>query len=100
MVVLTINLEVAVANQQRLQECFTAQFVPAVRRQPGFVDVQLARPLAGHGTDSMLVLLYFKTEQEREAWVATPEHETAWNAMAALCHGFTPVSHEVLADIH
>ncbi len=97
MVVLTISLDVAPENQQPLQDCFTGQFVPAVRRQPGFVDVQLARPLGGSGAEGMLVLLYFETERQRQAWVATPEHETAWNAMAALCRGFTPVSHEVLA---
>lgn len=96
MVVLTIDLEVDSSNQQQLQDNFRRQFVAAVSRQPGFVDVQLARPLAGG--NRMLILLYFDTEQQREAWVATPEHEAAWSSIASLCRGFKPVSHEVVAS--
>lgn len=96
MVVLTIVLDFAPENATGIAANFRSRFLPAIATQKGFVDAALGqRPDApGQG----LILLFFKTEEQRLAWVASPEHDPAWNSIASLCKGFTPVSYQILAS--
>lgn len=95
MVLLTIALEVKTGRTAQLTENFSKQFLPVVSRRPGFAGAQLAREL--EAPQHMLILLFFETEQQRLDWVASPQHDPAWNAIASLCDGYTPVSYEVVA---
>lgn len=96
MVVLTINLSVQNGRQAELRHNFLERFLPAVSRQPGFVDAKLATAL--EDASRMLVLLMFDSEQQRLAWVNSAEHDPAWESVASLCTDFVPVSHEIVAE--
>jgi len=95
MVVLTVTLHVQDGRQSEIQNNFVERFLPAVRRQPGFMDAKLGRAL--EDAQRMLLLLTFDTEQQRLAWVNSPEHGPAWDSIASLCRDFVPVSHEISA---
>lgn len=96
MVVLTIRLDVKKGQQAAIERNFRDRFLPAVSKRPGFIDAHMAKSL--DEPSQMLILLFFASEQQRLDWVASPEHDPAWNTIASLCDDFTPVPHEVLAS--
>lgn len=58
-------------------------FQPAIRRQPGFVDVKLLKrrdmqggPVPAQGKYRLIIS--FETEELRRRWAATEEHQRAW----------------------
>ncbi len=64
-------------------ETFHGAFAPAMRRQPGFVDVKLLKfrkPVAGEPPTkaNYKLIISFQTEQQRLQWVATSEHQRLW----------------------
>lgn len=95
MVVLTIELRVDGDRQDAVRDNFTRRFLPTVSRRDGFVDAILASAL--EEPDRMLILLFFESEEQRMAWVSSPEHDPVWESIASQCRNVTPVSHEILA---
>lgn len=58
-------------------------FSPAIRRQPGFLDVKLLKlreVVAGSlpGRAKYRLIISFRSEEQRKQWVATDEHQRAW----------------------
>lgn len=77
-----VELDVQPGKEDQLTGNYRRIFVPAISAQPGFRAVRLLKPADGH---RWLLLIEFATEQDRERWVATPEHEEAWPALGGLC---------------
>ena len=71
--------------EQELRDGYRTVFRPAISSQPGFVEVTL---LEASDSARWLLLISFASERERLAWVATPEHEQAWPAIASCCDHF------------
>ncbi len=77
-----VDMEVAPGKEEQLVADYRNQFQPAITSQPGFRAVRLLRP---DESSRWLLLIEFDTEQNRMAWVATPEHQQAWPALARSC---------------
>ena len=89
---LHIELEVDPAKEAELAINFRNHFRPAIRKQRGFLDVKLLKmrkTLAGKldGNWSYKLVLTFKTEEEREAWAKTDDHQKAWPTIAGTLTG-------------
>ncbi len=80
---LHVDLEVDPAREKELLANFGNVFRPAIRRQPGFVDVKLLKlrsALAGKAPAncSFRLLISFQTEALRLQWVKSDDHQKAW----------------------
>jgi heme-degrading monooxygenase HmoA len=67
-------------------------FKLAITRQPGFVAVQLLKlrqELQGKAPAgcSYRLIISFQTEEQRQKWVATPEHQKAWPTVEGTLKG-------------
>lgn len=84
--VLHVDLMVDPAHEAALKETFGKVFRPTIRKQPGFVDVRLqkfrvARAGGAPAAGTWKLLISFQTEEERETWVATADHQRVWPQM-------------------
>ena len=80
---LLLDLEVDPAKEKEMLTNFQNTFRPAIRKQPGFVDVKLMKlraEMAGKAPANCTyrLLISFQTEEHRKAWVATPLHQKVW----------------------
>lgn len=80
---LHLDLEVDPAKEKEMLENFRKTFRPAIRKQPGFVDVKLLKlqeALAGKApaNSAYRLLISFQTEDLRKKWVATDLHQQVW----------------------
>ena len=80
---LHVDLEVDPSREEEMVSNFRNVFEPAIRKQPGFVEVKLLKwrkALAGAGPASMKyrLLISFETEEHRLKWVATDTHQKVW----------------------
>lgn len=94
---LHVDLEVDQEKEQSLVFNFHTTFMPAMSRQPGFVEVKLMKlrkamkgNVAGNATHRLLIS--FRTEEDRLAWVATDAHQKVWPTIAGNLKGGTTVS--------
>jgi heme-degrading monooxygenase HmoA len=81
---LHLDLDVDPAREKKLVESFRKVFRPAISKQPGFVDVKLLKlrkALAGPTPLPYRLLISFQTEEQRQTWVATSEHQRVWPAI-------------------
>jgi heme-degrading monooxygenase HmoA len=74
-----VDLAVEPTKEKELVNTFHTVFEPTIRRQPGFVSVSLLK-LRGDAIAFRLVIS-FKTEEQRIAWVATDDHQRVWPKM-------------------
>lgn len=90
---LHVDLEVDPARESELLAVFKDHFQPAISHQPGFVEVRLLKLVAAMSGPPLLgnynyrLVISFETEDQRKAWVATPEHQKIWPAVAANLKG-------------
>jgi antibiotic biosynthesis monooxygenase (ABM) superfamily enzyme len=82
-IVLELDLEVDPAKEKDMLANYRTKFRPAIRKQPGFVDVKLMKlqtALAGKAPANCTyrLLISFQTEDQRKAWVATATHQQVW----------------------
>lgn len=80
---LHVDLEVDPAKEKELLANFGKVFRPAIRKQPGFVDVKLLKlrsALAGKAPANCVfrLLISFQTEALRLQWVKSADHQKAW----------------------
>src|SRR5258708_2100086 len=73
---LHVDLNVDPAKEPDLLKNFAAVFQPAIKKQPGFVDVKLMKlrsVLKGTGpaNTNFRLLIGFQTEEQRLKWVAS-----------------------------
>lgn len=94
MSVLAVDLHVRGGGGPALERVFTEQFRPAISRQPGFVGVELLAP--GEG-DRWLLLIRFRDEAARLAWVDTDVHQVVWPLLAEQCDRAEPSLFEPVA---
>jgi len=89
---LHVDLEVNPAKEADLAATYQKVFQPAIRKQPGFVDVKLlkfreAKSGKGPGVFRYRLLISFQTEDQRVKWVASAEHQKVWPQMEACLTG-------------
>lgn len=82
-IILLVDLEVDPAKEGSLLTNYKQSFSPAIRKQPGFVDVKLLKlrtEAAGKAPAGCRyrLLISFETEEQRQKWVATDTHQKAW----------------------
>jgi heme-degrading monooxygenase HmoA len=89
---LHLDLEVDPALEQELVDSFRKTFEPAIRKQPGFVEVRLLHlrteilgkmPAGVH----YRLLISFETEEQRQTWIATDLHQEVWPAIERTLKG-------------
>jgi heme-degrading monooxygenase HmoA len=81
---LHVDLAVEPSQDAALKETYENVFRPVIRKQPGFVDVRLQKfrlARAGDGAARYKLLISFRTEEQRETWVASADHQRVWPQM-------------------
>lgn len=97
MVELRIDLEPYDGKGASLVEAFQTHFVPAISVQKGFKSVSLLKrhdSLRAHQ-----ISLRFESEELREKWVASDEHQAAFLRIAELCSSVTWRNHDVVSSV-
>ena len=89
---LHVDLDVDPAHEPDLMTNYRTKFRPEIMKQPGFVEVKLMKlesAPAGKAPPnvSYRLLLSFHTEDQRKAWVATPEHQKVWPTIQQTLRG-------------
>jgi heme-degrading monooxygenase HmoA len=84
---LHVELVVGADSADGLIEAFQNAFQPTIQRQAGFRDVQLLKhrgTMVGEGSPdaNFRLLIGFETEEQRQAWVASDDHQRAWPEIA------------------
>ncbi len=87
MIQLHVDLDVDPAQEQQLLTAFRQTFSPAIRKQPGFVDVQLLRLRDKTADFNYRLLIGFESEEQRQQWVATPLHQEVWPVIERTLRG-------------
>jgi heme-degrading monooxygenase HmoA len=90
---LHVDMVVLPGRESEMVSNFKKVFTPVISKQPGFVAVWLLKlrsALAGEvpGDAQYRLLISFKTEKQRLAWVATDEHQEVWPSIANTLDGF------------
>jgi heme-degrading monooxygenase HmoA len=83
---LHVDLEVDPAKEKTLVATFKSTFEPTIRKQKGFVDVKLLKfrqDMTGKppGRFNYRLLISFQTEELRQQWVASADHQRVWPEM-------------------
>ena len=94
MIVLQIQLSPEPEREDELEEAVRQRFLPAMARQPGFVQAFLTGPCS----DEVLVAVgaqkpsfkfqvtaLWNSEEERKDWVARDIHQEVWGEVSGLC---------------
>lgn len=80
---LHVDLAVDPAKEHEMLRNFHDVFRPAAGKQPGFLDVKMLKlrsALAGAAPAgaNYRFELTFSSEEQRQAWVASPTHQRVW----------------------
>lgn len=91
-IVLLVDMNVDPAREKEMLGNYRSTFRPAIRKQPGFVDVKLLKlrtEIAGKAPAEMnyRLLISFQTEELRQKWVATETHQQVWPAIEKTLRG-------------
>lgn len=84
MIQLHIYLDVLPGKEQALEQTYRNAYVPAIVVQDGFVSTALIKTM--NAIRRYQIDIAFETEAQRLTWVASPEHQTSWPEVDALCH--------------
>ncbi len=97
------DLEVAPSREKEMEHNYHHIFRPAIRVQPGFLDVRLLKlreVLAGQApaNSRYRLLISFESEEQRMQWVATDEHQQAWPTIEKTLTGsrFTAILYDLV----
>jgi heme-degrading monooxygenase HmoA len=80
---LHVDLSVDAAKEQEMLHNFKQIFLPAAKKQPGYIDVKmlkLRQVLQGSmpQTVNYRFVLTYATEEQRKKWVETATHKRVW----------------------
>ena len=80
---LHVEMQVAPEREKEVLNNYRTIFLPAIRKQPKFVDAKLLKyrstPAGKHATDANYrLVLVFETEEARLHWVKTDTHQKVW----------------------
>jgi antibiotic biosynthesis monooxygenase (ABM) superfamily enzyme len=83
---LNVDLAVDPAKENEMLHLFHGEFRAAAAKQPGFIDAQMLKlrtALQGAAPPSAnyRFVLRFKSEEQRQAWVASSLHQKLWPRM-------------------
>jgi gluconolactonase len=86
---LHVDLNVDPAQEAAFLQRFETEFRPAAAKQPGFVDLEMLKlnsALMGQTPRGMnyRFVLSFRSEPQRQAWVATDLHQQVWPALESM----------------
>ena len=89
---LHVDLDVDPAREKEMLANYRSTFQPAIRKQPGFVEVKLLKlreTLAGPAPKNApyRLIISFETEEARKKWVATDEHQRVWPTVEKTLRG-------------
>ena len=84
---LHVDLDVDQMLEQQMLGAFRDIFSPAIRSQPGFVDVRLLRRRSMDASFNYRLLISFESEEQRKQWVATDLHQEVWPAIERTLKG-------------
>jgi heme-degrading monooxygenase HmoA len=96
MITLHIHLRVRPGQEEQFEELYQKTYVPAITKQEGFRRTQLLRPY--EGGSEYEVDIYFDSEDLRERWANSPEHQEVWPQVEKMCEETTPRGFNVLAE--
>ena len=94
MIVLQIRLSPERGRDNELEEAVRQRFLPAMSKQPGFVQAFLTAPsseetLAAVGAQKpsfkFQITALWKSEEERKDWAAQDIHQEVWGEVSGLC---------------
>ena len=83
MIELHVSLEPTAGNKEKLEQLFRTRFVPAIKKRPGFVRVNLLK--RSDAVREYQLCLSFETEALRLQWVACDDHQEVWPVLSGLC---------------
>ena len=105
---LQMDFVVTAANAAAFEKMYTNVYVPALRKQVGYLESKLIRifpsalekKIQGEATTYNYQLqLSFDTEANRQKWVASKEHvDTAWPAAVKLAKTYKWRGYDVMGD--
>ena len=75
------DLTVDPKREQEMLDNFEKIFRPVARKQPGFIDLKMLKvrdAIRGSAPAKYQFVLTMKSEQLRQKWINTPEHQKAW----------------------
>jgi heme-degrading monooxygenase HmoA len=80
---LHVDLQVDPSKEKEMLEVFHGPFHAAAAKQPGFIDVKMLKlrsALQGSAPPGAThrFMLQYQSEEQRQAWVATPIHQKLW----------------------
>lgn len=89
---LHVDLDVDPARDKELVANFRKVFQPAISKQPGFVSVRLLKlrkAVVGAPPPNApyRLVISFQSEEQRQAWVASADHQRAWPAIEGTLKG-------------
>lgn len=88
---LHVELELAPGKDAELVKNFNTVFKPVISKQKGFVDVKLLKlrtvPAGDAPKNKYRLLISFQTEELRQQWVATDDHQRVWPSIEKLLTG-------------
>lgn len=97
MITLHIRLNVEPGQEARFEELYRNAFVPAISKQEGFLRAQLLR--AFEQSEVYEIDIYFETEELRERWANSADHQEVWPQIEKACREITPQGFDVLAEV-
>lgn len=95
MITLHIYLTVKEGQGPALEALYRDTYVPAISRQAGFQATHLLR--AYDSPARYEIDIRFASEELRTRWAASPEHESAWPQVVALCDEVTWQGFDIIA---
>jgi antibiotic biosynthesis monooxygenase (ABM) superfamily enzyme len=95
-ITLHIQFRVKPGRENQFEELYWITYVPVISKQEGFRRTQMLRPYGGG--NEYEIDIYFDTEDLRERWASSPDHERVWPQVEDLCTEIAPRGFEVLAE--
>ncbi len=89
---LHVDLDVDPAKEKQLVANFRKVFRPVISKQPGFVSVRLlklrqALTGAAPANAPYRLVISFQSEEQRQTWVASKDHQQAWPSIEGTLRG-------------
>jgi mannose-6-phosphate isomerase-like protein (cupin superfamily) len=106
-ILLQMDFVVPKENGEAFEKMYHSIYVPAMTVQKGYVGSKLLRLFpeniskeiqAEPTTYNYAIQISFATEEDRRKWVASPQHQIAWPAAAALVKEFKWRGYDVMGD--
>lgn len=96
MITLHITMQAKPGRATDLVKVFTDTYVPAIRKQRGFLRAMLLQE--HERRDRFGIDIYFDTEEHRVHWVASPDHARAWPQIESVAQQICWTGYDILHD--